>query len=252
MEEQSAMNKPRVGFFDFTGCEGCQLTVLNLETELLELVELMDIVEFREISSAKGGDLDIAFVEGSICTPAEVKRLKAIRARSQSLFALGACADTAGVNALSIFQSPEDLVLEVYGPDAGHVSAGHPRPLEAYVKVDGRVPGCPVDGQEFLAILQALLIGRQPELPTFAVCAECKLAELPCTFERGVVCLGPVTRAGCDAHCVAEGDRCRGCRGLVDEPRSGPYYRILEEYGLKEEDILAEFRTFNVQGDKTG
>ncbi len=244
--------KPRVGFFDFTGCEGCQLTVLNLEQELLELVELMDIVEFREISSEQGGELDIAFVEGSICRPEEVRRLKAIRARSKQLFALGACADTAGVNALSTFIPPERLVTDVYGAEAGHMRAYPPRPLDAIVKVDGRVPGCPIDGQEFLAILQALLIDRTPELPTFAVCAECKLSELPCTFERGVVCLGPVTRAGCDAHCIAEGDRCRGCRGQVDAPRSGPYYRILEEHGLSEEDILIELRTFNLRGETRG
>jgi len=242
--------KPRVGFFDFTGCEGCQLTVLNLEQELLELVELMDIVEFREISSDKGEELDIAFVEGGICTAAEARRLKAIRARSRQLFALGACADTAGINGLAAFAPPEQLVEMVDGPEAPDMKVRHARPLEAFVKVDGRVPGCPIDGQEFLAILQALLIGRVPELPTFAVCAECKLAELPCTFERGVVCLGPVTRAGCDAHCIAEGDRCRGCRGQVDAPRSTPYYQILEEHGLTEEDIFNELRTFNLSGEK--
>jgi len=244
--------KPKVGFFDFTGCEGCQLTVLNLERELLDLVELMEIVEFREISSEKGEALDIAFVEGSICSSAEIRRLRAIRARSRQLFALGACADTTGINALCTDRTPEQLVGEVYGTPVGDLRYRHPRPLEAFVKVDGRVPGCPIDGQEFLAILQSLLIDRMPELPTYAVCAECKLLELPCTFERGVVCLGPLTRAGCDAHCIAEGDRCRGCRGQVDAPRSGPYYRILEEHGLSEEDILNELRIFNLSGEKRG
>jgi len=242
------MSKPRVGFFDFTGCEGCQLTVLNLEEEFLELLELMEIVEFRELTSDQAPQLDIAFVEGSICRTDEVERLRKIRARSSKLIALGACADTAGVNALSYFTPVEQLRQEVYGSDARHLLTDHPKPLEAFVKVDGRVPGCPIDGQEFLAVLQALLIGRIPELPSYAVCAECKLAELPCTFERGIVCLGPVTRAGCNALCIVGGDRCRGCRGLVDQPRSGPYYRILAENGLTEEAILAEFRTFNLPG----
>jgi len=245
------MGKPRVGFFDFTGCEGCQLTVLNLEDEFLELLDLMEIVEFRELTSARAPELDIAFVEGSVCTSKEAERLQTIRARSKSLIALGACADSAGVNALSWFASPAALRQEVYGSDAPHLRADHPKPLEAFVKVDGRVPGCPIDGREFLSILQSLLIGRTPELPTYPVCAECKLAELPCTFDRGIVCLGPVTRAGCDALCVRGGDRCRGCRGLVDQPRSGPYYQILEEHGLTAETILAEFRTFNVQGEVT-
>lgn len=240
--------KRRIGFFDFTGCEGCQLTVLNLEDCLLELLELVEIVEFREVMSGTGGELDIAFVEGSICRPDEVARLQAIRARSKTLVALGACADTAGVNALSHFRDLQQLQRAVYGDQPQ--PAGLPRPLSAVVPVDARVPGCPIDGKEFLAVLQALLMGKPPELPAYAVCVECKLAELPCTFDQGIVCLGPVTRAGCGALCLLGGDRCRGCRGLVDNPRSEPYGRILEEHGLSEEEILREFRTFNLSGEK--
>jgi sulfhydrogenase subunit delta len=239
--------KRRIGFFDFTGCEGCQLTVLNLEETLLELLELVEIVEFREVMSGGGGELDIAFVEGSICRPDEIERLRTIRRRSKTLVALGACADTAGVNALSHFRDLQQLQQAVYGENPQ--PAGRPRPLSAVVTVDWRVPGCPIDGQEFLAVLKALLMGKPPELPAYAVCVECKLAELPCTFEQGIVCLGPVTRAGCGALCLAGGDRCRGCRGMIDNPRSAPYDRILLEQGLSEEDILREFRTFNMSGE---
>jgi coenzyme F420-reducing hydrogenase gamma subunit len=242
------VKKTRIGFFDFTGCEGCQLTVLNLEEEFLELLELVDVVEFREVLSGQSDAIDIAFVEGSICRPDEAERLRSIREKSKTLVALGACADTAGVNALSWFRDIGELRREVYGSDAPHLLTEAPRPLEAVVAVDHRVPGCPIDGREFLSVLQALLMGRPPELPGYSLCVECKLAELPCTFEREQVCLGPVTRAGCRALCIAGGDRCRGCRGLIDNPRSGPYYRILEEHGLTAEDILQEFRTFNVQG----
>ncbi|BCR06569.1 cytochrome b [Desulfuromonas versatilis] len=240
--------KPRIGFFDFTGCEGCQLTVLNLEEEFLELLELVEIVEFREVMSGAAESLDIAFVEGSICRPQEVERLKAIRARSKTLVALGACADTAGVNALGHFRDLQQMRREIYGGDAPQLLTEPPRPLQAWVQVDHRVPGCPIDGREFLAVLQALLMGRPPELPSYSLCVECKLAELPCTFERDQVCLGPVTRAGCKALCIEAGDRCRGCRGVIDNPRSDPYYRILEEHGLCAEDILQELRTFNVLG----
>jgi len=242
------MKRPRIGFFDFTGCEGCQLTVLNLEAEFLELLELVEIVEFRELMTEGGGELDIAFVEGSISRPEQIERLGAIRARSRTLVALGACADTAGVNALAMLRTPDDLRAEVYASDSPHLATLPPQPLAAHVSVDHRVPGCPIDGREFLAVLQALLMGRPPELPSFSLCVECKLAELPCTFEAGVVCLGPVTRAGCDALCLRGGDRCRGCRGLIDNPRSGSYHRILEENGLTADDILREFRTFNVPG----
>jgi coenzyme F420-reducing hydrogenase gamma subunit len=240
--------KPRIGFFDFTGCEGCQLTVLNLEESFLELLELVEIVEFREVMSSEAGDLDIAFVEGSIATPEEASRLQAIRARTRTLVALGACADTAGVNALTYLHDPQQLRRDLYGDDPARLQGGHPLPLSAHVTVDWRVPGCPIDGREFLSVLQALLVGRPPELPSFSLCVECKLAELPCTFEEGRICLGPVTRAGCNALCIAAGDRCRGCRGVIDNPRQTPYDRILEEHGLDAEEILGQFRIFNLPG----
>jgi coenzyme F420-reducing hydrogenase gamma subunit len=239
--------KPRIGFFDFTGCEGCQLSVLNLETQFLELVGLVEIAEFREVLSGGGGALDIAFVEGSVCGPEQAARLREIRDRSRLLVALGACADTTGVNALARLFDPVELAREVYGDDPP-VPAAPPQPVAEVVTVDARVPGCPIDGGEFLAVLKALLIGGAPELPGFSVCVECKLAELPCAFEVGQICLGPVTRAGCRARCLEGGDRCRGCRGLVDNPREEPYYRLLEERGLTTEEVLAEFRTFNLPG----
>lgn len=238
--------KPRIGFFDFTGCEGCQLTVLNLEDQLLDLLDLVDVVEFREALTGSSEALDIAFVEGSITRQQDVERLSAIRAKSKYLVALGACADMAGVNALRAEAGPDQLRREVYGSDAEHLVTFAPRPLSACVKVDGRIPGCPIDGQEFLSVLQALILDREPELPGYPLCVECKLGENACTFERGTVCLGPVVRAGCRAVCIAGGDRCRGCRGLVDHPRSSPYRRILEANGLSLEEILAEFRTFNI------
>ena len=243
--------KPRVGFFDFTCCEGCQLTILNLEDEFLELLELVEIVEFREIMTGQAAALDIAFVEGSIASPEEAARLQRIRERSRTLVALGACADNAGVNALSHFCPPDELGRSAYGRVVEGIEQRLPRPLECFVQVDARVPGCPIDGQEFLGLLQALLVGRPPELPAYAVCVECKLGEYPCTFEHGTVCLGPVTRAGCNALCLAAGDRCRGCRGLVDNPRSQPYRQILEQHGLTVEDILAEFRIFNLPPEKS-
>ncbi len=240
--------KLRAGFFDFTGCEGCQLTVLNLEDEFLDLAGLIDVVEFREVMTGGGGDLDVAFVEGSICGPDQEARLKDIRRRSRLLVALGACADTTGINILVRLQDPEVLHGRVYGPGAPVRARGHPRAVGDVVPVDARVPGCPVDGGEFLRVLQALAVGRTPELPAHPVCVECKLAELPCVFDEGEMCLGPVVRAGCGARCPEGGDRCRGCRGLVDNPRSSSYRRVLEEHGLTEDDMLAEFRLFNLDG----
>lgn len=241
--------KTRIGFFDFTGCEGCQLTVMNLENDLLQVLQLVKVVEFRELMSEEITSLDIAFVEGSITRQQDRERLQLIRERSKILVALGACADNGGVNLLAGDQPVADLRQHVYASDAAHLLTEKPLPLHRVVKVDYRVPGCPIDGQEFLAVLQALLLEREPELPHFAVCVECKLAEYPCSFDYGEICLGPVTRAGCRAICIEGGGRCRGCRGLVDSPRTSPYHRVLEEHGLSVQEILDQYRTFNI-GEK--
>ncbi len=241
--------KTRIGFFDFTGCEGCQLTVMNLEQDLLQVLQLVEVVEFRELMSEGAARLDIAFIEGSITRGRDRERLQTIRERSKILVALGACADNGGVNLLGGEQDVAALRRQVYASDAAQLLTVKPLPLHRVVPVDYRIPGCPIDGREFLAVLQALLLERDPELPNFAVCVECKLAEYPCSFDYGEICLGPVTRAGCRAICIAGGDRCRGCRGLVDNPRTGPYHRVLEEHGLSVRDILEQYRTFNIGED---
>jgi coenzyme F420-reducing hydrogenase gamma subunit len=238
--------KTRIGFFDFTGCEGCQLTVMNLEDDLLQVLQLVEVVEFRELMSEEVKDVDIAFVEGSITRQQDRQRLLSIRERSKTLIALGACADNGGVNLLAGNQDVSALRQQVYASDAEHLQTFTPLPLHEVVKIDYRIPGCPIDGREFLAVLQALLLEREPDLPNFAVCVECKLAEYPCSFDYGEICLGPVTRAGCRAICIEGGDRCRGCRGLVDNPRTSPYHRVLEEHGLSVQDILEQYRTFNI------
>ncbi|PLX78909.1 MAG: NADH:ubiquinone oxidoreductase [Desulfuromonas sp.] len=243
------MNRKRVGFFDLTGCEGCQLTVLNLEEQLLDLLEVIDLVEFRELMQDQAERLDIAFVEGSVVKPAEEERLRAIRAKSERLIALGACAATGGINRLATLHAPDHLWSSSFGRSEPLWEMGTPRPLAAVVPIDGEVPGCPIDGREFVSILQGLLMGQELEIPTFPVCAECKLAELPCSFEQGAPCLGPLTRSGCGAVCIRGGDVCRGCRGEVDNPRSGPYHRILEEHGWQVEQVLAELRIYPHQAD---
>ena len=242
--------KPRVGFFDFTGCEGCQLTVLNLAEQLLDVLDLVEVVAFREVQSGNGEALDIAFIEGSICRKDEAERLRLIRSRSKKLITLGACADLAGINTAHEDSDGAALALAVYGSESPHLQTGPARPVSAVVPVDGRIPGCPIDGQEFLSILLALLLDRPTDLPAFSLCVECKLAELPCTFEQGIVCLGPVIRAGCNALCIAGGDRCRGCRGLVDNPREGSYHRVLEAFNRSVDDILEEYRIYNLRIDE--
>ena len=201
--------KPRVAFFDFTGCEGCQLDALNLEPEeLLGLLGAVDIVNFREVKTDRSDDYDIAFIEGSITTESEIERLQAIRTQAKVLVALGACACTGGINCMKNAYPMEDLLKGVYGDCASYYSTIPTRPVDAVVTVDAYIRGCPPTTAEFMKVVKSLLLGTKPDLPNYPVCTECRLAGNVCVFHRSGTCIGPVTRAGCDALCISAGRFC--------------------------------------------
>lgn len=241
--------KPKLAFFDFTGCEGCQLEVLNFETELVELLEHVDIVNFREAISEKGQDYKIAFIDGAITTESEIPRIEKIRQQAKILVAMGACACLGGVNCLKNFHPMEENLKIVYGTNAceyvWYYNTIPARPVSAVVPVEYELPGCPMNRYEFLKLAKALLLGKKFELPNYPVCVECKQAGNVCAFDRGEICLGPVTRAGCNAICITNGRRCWGCRGLVDEPNIDSGKEILQKHGLTVTDILGQFRLFD-------
>ncbi|MGI2335597.1 MAG: NADH:ubiquinone oxidoreductase [Dehalogenimonas sp.] len=238
--------KPRVAFFDFTSCEGCQLDALNLEPEeLLGLLGAVDIVNFREVKTDRSEDYDIAFIEGSITRESEISRLQAIREKAKVLVALGACACTGGVNCLKNAYDSEDLLKGVYGECAGYYNTIPARPVSAVVTVDAYIRGCPPTTAEFVKVVKAMLLGKRPDLPNYPVCTECRQAGNVCVFQRGGTCIGPVTRAGCDALCVSAGRFCWGCRGLVDDPNTGSEKDVLARYGLTVDQILEHFRIYN-------
>lgn len=237
--------KAKLGFFDFTGCEGCQLEVLNFETELVELLNHVDIVNFREAKTEREDNYEIAFVEGSITRESEIPRLKKIRQQAKIVVALGACACLGGVNYLKNFRPMEENLKIVYGDAARYYDTIPARPINSVVPVDYYVRGCPIDKKEFLKVTKALLLGKRPEIPNYPVCVECKLAGNVCAFDRGEICLGPVTRAGCNAICISNGRHCWGCRGPVDDPNTNSEKEILQKHGLTVEDILNQFRIFN-------
>ncbi len=237
--------KPKLGFFDFTGCEGCQLEVLNFDTELVELLNHVDIVNFREAKTEREDNYEIAFVEGSITRESEIPKLKKIRQQAKIVVALGACACLGGVNCLKNFRPMEENLKIVYGDAARYYDTIPARPISSIVPVDYYVPGCPIDKKEFLKVTKALLLGKRPEIPNYPVCVECKLAGNICAFDKGETCLGPVTRAGCNAICISNGRHCWGCRGPVDDPNTNSEKEILQKHGLTVEDILNQFRIFN-------
>lgn len=241
--------KPRVAFFDFAGCEGDQLQVVNLEEQLLDLLGQVDVVSFREAMTEHSDEYDIAFVEGSITRSADERRLKEIRANAGLLVAIGACATIGGINAMKNLHDLEEVKRYVYGDAAGHFDTYETRPVDAVVKVDAYVHGCPIDREEFLQVVKALLLGKKPEIPNHPVCVECKLAENVCVYEKGQFCMGPVIRAGCKACCVTEGSICWGCRGFVDDPNTDAQKDILEKYGLDLREVMNKFRLYTARSE---
>jgi len=237
--------KPKLGFFDFTGCAGCQLEVLNFETELVELIQHVDIVNFREAISERGQNYDIAFIDGAITTQSGIDRIKKIREQAKILVAMGSCACLGGVNCLKNFRPMEENLRIVYGDCAKYYNTIPARPVSAVVPIEYELPGCPMNRYEFLKLVKSLLLGKKFELPNYSVCVECKQAGNVCVFDKGEICLGPITRAGCDAICISNGRRCWGCRGLVDDPNTDSEKEILQKHGLTVDDILKQYRLFN-------
>lgn len=236
--------KPKVAFFDFTSCEGCQLTVLDALQTHPELLDAVEIVEFREAMSEKADAYDIAFIEGSCVRESDEARLHEIRGKTGVVVALGACAHLGGVNAIRNTQNMDEVRQYVYGQRADWFEVYEPRGIDQVIQVDAVIPGCPIDRDEFIDIVTVMLQGRMPMLPDYAVCIECKLHENVCVYQRGQVCLGPITIAGCHAVCPTYGVGCDGCRGLIPYPQIGPMRQIMGDRGLSEADIEAKLTIF--------
>jgi coenzyme F420-reducing hydrogenase gamma subunit len=247
--------KPKVAFFDFASCEGCQLAILNCEDILLDILELVDIVEFREAISEKGSRYDVAFIEGSIHRDEDIQRIQNIRERSTYLVAMGACACNGNVQARSNFVAPAENFKAIYGEEARNRVQIDPeywplwahtrvRPLSDVVKVDFHLRGCPVVPAEFLHLVKSLLNGTTPHFPANAVCVECKKNENECAFDRGETCLGPISWGGCDSICVNNGYVCDGCRGTLPHANLEAHRRLLAQNGVDAETATSRYRLF--------
>jgi len=237
--------KPRVAFFDFASCEGCQLEVLNFGPEFLDLLSQIDIVNFREALSERSEDYDIAFIEGSITREHDIERVKKIREKAKIVVALGSCACLGGINCLKNFMPMDEALNIVYGDDAKYYDTIPARPVDQVVSVDYYVRGCPINTDEFLKVVKAMLLGKKPDIPNYSVCVECKMKGNVCAFDKGMFCLGPVIRAGCDALCPSYGRYCWGCRGLVDDPNLDSEKGVLQKYGLTVEQAVERFKIYN-------
>jgi len=234
--------KPRIAVFGFTGCEGCQLQLANREESLADFLANVSIVRFREISTADEGEYDVALVEGAITRNDEVERLHAIRAEAGVLVALGACACYGGVVRLKNSFDATAMNREVYGATPRETLPA--RSIREVVPVDLEIPGCPVAKAEVERIVQRLIWGLPYKPPAYPVCLECKQRYTVCCFEHGRLCLGPITRGGCEAVCPAGGLGCWGCRGPAADPNYEEFLAFARQRGFTQREIDERFSFF--------
>jgi coenzyme F420-reducing hydrogenase gamma subunit len=207
--------RPRLGVVKLASCDGCQLTLLDLEDELLALAERVDIVEFPEATSHRSdGPYDVLLVEGSVSTPEQADEIRRLRREARTLITIGACAQSGGIQALRNWLSLADVTSAVYPRPEEIPSLDQSTPVSERVAVDLELPGCPVSASQLREVLAATLIGRRPQLPNEAVCLDCKRRGIACLLVTGTgPCLGPLTRTGCGALCPSVGRGCFGCFG---------------------------------------
>ncbi len=235
----------------FASCDGCQLSLLDCEDELLPLAGALDVAYFLEAGRADvRGEYDLSIVEGSITTASDAERIREIRARSRRLVTIGACANAGGVQALRNNASVEEFVSVVYASPHYISTLETSTPASAHVAVDFELQGCPPDKGQLLELISAYLNDRKPALHAHSVCVECKRRGNVCvTVAHGTPCLGPVTHAGCGALCPSYDRGCFGCFGPMEAPNPGSLGAWMTAHGLAERDVVRLYRTFYAFGD---
>jgi sulfhydrogenase subunit delta len=242
------MRQPKLAVWKFSSCDGCQLSLLDCEDELLALAGEVEIAYFLEARSATlDGPYDLSLVEGSITTEHDAQRIKRVREESRAVVTIGACATAGGVQALKNFADVDEFIAAVYASPDYISTLSTSTPISAHVKVDFELHGCPINKRQLLEVLTAYLHGRRPNIPSTSVCTECKRRGNVCiTVAHGTPCLGPVTHAGCGALCPAYNRGCYGCFGPMETPNTAALTARLRADGLDEKTIDRVFRTFNV------
>ena len=240
-------NRPRLAVWKFASCDGCQLSLLDLEDELLTLAEEIEIANFPEASSAiSDGPYDLSLVEGSITTPHDAERIHKVREQSKFLVTIGACATAGGIQALRNFRNVTEFLAVVYAHPEYIETLGKSTPISYHVPVDFELNGCPINKGQLLEVIGALLNHRRPVTPAHAVCLECKQRGTVCVMvARGTACLGPVTHAGCGALCPSYHRGCYGCFGPMETPNAAALSATFLARGTAPDALVRAFRTFN-------
>ncbi|MFH8591373.1 NADH-quinone oxidoreductase subunit B family protein [Streptomyces rimosus] len=239
--------RPTLAVFKLASCDGCQLTLLDCEDELLAVAGRVEIAHFLEASSAvRPGPYDLALVEGSVTTPQDAQRIREIRAAARFLVTIGACATAGGIQALRNFADVEEFRATVYARPDYIATLAASTPVSAHVPVDFELRGCPIDRGQLLEVITAFLAGRKPDVPNHSVCFACKRRGTVCvTVAHGTPCLGPVTHAGCGAICPAYGRGCYGCFGPSGSVNLPALIPLLRRDGMSEDDVRRTLRTYN-------
>lgn len=247
----NARRKPKLAVWKFSSCDGCQLSILDCEDELLAVAGAVDIANFPEASRAVvRGPYDVSLVEGSITTPHDAERIREVRAASKTLVSIGACATAGGIQALRNFADVRDFITVVYARPEYISTLATSTPIAHHVKVDFELRGCPVNKGQLVEVLNAFLHGRAPVVSSHSVCVECKQRGIPCVMvSQGIPCLGPVTHAGCGALCPAYNRGCFGCFGPKETPNTASLAQRWQALGVGEKDLARVYRTFNAAAE---
>ncbi len=243
--------KPRLAVWKFSSCDGCQLSLLDLEDELLTVADAVEIGFFLEATRAEvKGPYDISLVEGSVSTPHDIKRIQKVRRQSKVLITIGACATSGGIQALRNINDTDDFIKCVYAHPEYISTLETSTPICEHVKVDFELRGCPVDKYQLLEVLNAALNGRKPNIPTHSQCIECKLSGTVCVMvSKQIPCLGPVTQAGCGNICPSCNRGCYGCFGPAEAANPAALSHHLLEAGMSLEQASHFYRSFNANAD---
>ena len=230
----------------FSSCDGCQLSILDCEDELLALADAIDIAYFTEAGIERvEGEYDLSIIEGSITTAEEAERIRDIRARSRRLVSIGACATAGGIQALRNFADVEDFMSVVYASPQYISTLAESTPPSDHVAVDFELNGCPPDKGQLLEVISAYVNERKPQISAHSVCIECKRRGNVCVMvAHGTPCLGPVTHAGCGALCPSYHRGCYGCFGPMEQPNTASLAGWVARHGLPERDVVRLYRTF--------
>jgi coenzyme F420-reducing hydrogenase gamma subunit len=240
--------KPKLAVWKFASCDGCQLSLLDCEDELLQVAGQLEIAYFLEASSATvEGPYDLSLVEGSVTTPDDAERIRHVRRVSRRLVTIGACATAGGIQALRNFADVQDYLSIVYASPEYVSTLDRSTPISAHVEVDFELQGCPIDKRQLLDVISSFLQGRRPNISSASVCMECKRRGTVCVMvAHGTPCLGPVTHAGCGAICPSYDRGCYGCFGPMETPNTVSLTRQLRVLGMGDRGIKHIFRTFQV------